>query len=396
MKLQLSYETLFELNIRHHYHLDDGDKLFDTLSAADQLALQNRYDVGSFLSIRPVMATRALMAGSRVVCKTTSTGLITGIQYVLNAGNLQPLVPPADADVYSFAITIFDGLFANYSTLPLQAPDGMVYYFTNDPAFSPRVFPFLTATANVYQAGTDYYPGDMVSDSQATPTKLFIAQKKNNLNPTLGATPAGNWITDTLVSGKPLTYASTADMVRRSGRVFTYEVSVPGKTPDLIITDRQGNAVPIITVLETGPLNTIKTDISALPEGLYRAQISTADASYTDSFPFYFTQDASAWAFVDICVKTSVAANNLFKADGSLKSPVFSLRFKNRATYWRYLGAAFGAASVSDNAVPLTRQGFISVKVKDKNNVLTTDDLPNASAAMIKPETNQIFSDIFI
>ncbi|SDD67242.1 hypothetical protein SAMN05216464_102242 [Mucilaginibacter pineti] len=396
MKLLLSYETLFELNIKHHYHLDDGDKLFDTLNATDQLALQNRYNTGDFLSISPTLATRALMAGCNVVCKVTSTGVITGIQYLSNAGVLQPLINPADTKVFSFAITITDGLFSNYSTLPLQAPAGMVYYFTNDPSFSARVFPYLTATVATYQPGVDYYPGDMLVDNQATPAKLFIAQQKNNLNPGLGATPAGNWITDTLVAGKPLAYASTADMVRRSGRVFTYEVTVPGKTPNLIITDRQGNTIPVITVLETGDLNTIKADISAQPEGLYHAQISTADASYTDSFPFYFTHDAAAWAFVDVCVKTGKAAHDLFKADGSLKSPVFSLRFKNRATYWRYVGKSFGAASVSDNALPLTRQGFIAVKVKDKNNNLTTDELPNASAAMIKPEMNQIFSDIFI
>ncbi|MGF7074687.1 hypothetical protein [Mucilaginibacter sp. 3215] len=393
MVLNLNYETLFEVDIRHHYHLDDGITLFDTLSADARLAMLERYDIGSFMSVTPTKATRAKFAGLHMVYKQTETGIITGIPYTLNGTKEQPQIVPPDNTVFSFSMAINDGLFANYSSLPLKAPDGMVYFFTNDPLYSPRVAPFLTATPNVYKAATDYYPGDMLVDNQAAPTKLFIAQKKNNLDPAAGATPAGNWVTDPLVSGKPLAYASNNDLIRQFGRIFTYQVTVANKTPLLTIKDRFGNVVNVPSSVETGPLNIIKADMGNLPEGLYTAHLATT--GYTDDFPFYYSMDASAWAFIDICVKTSGATYNLLQADTTLKSPVFSLRFKNRATFWRYIGKAFGAASVTDNALPLTRQGFITVKVKDKNNHPTTIDLPNATASLIKPETNQIFSDIF-
>ncbi|WEA02838.1 hypothetical protein [Mucilaginibacter sp. SJ] len=393
MVLDLNYETLFEVDIRHHYHLDDGITLFDTLSADARLAMLERYDISSFMSVTPTKATRAKFAGLHMVYKQTETGIITGIPYTLNGGKEQPQIVPPDNTVFSFSLAINDGLFANYSSLPLKAPDGMVYFFTNDPSYSPRVAPFLTATPNVYKAATDYYPGDMLVDNLAAPTKLFIAQKKNNLDPAAGATPAGNWVTDPLVGGKPLAYASNNDLIRQFGRIFTYQVTVANKTPVLTIKDRFGNVVNVPSSVETGPLNIIKADMGNLPEGLYTAHLATA--GYTDDFPFYYSMDASAWAFVDICVKTNGATYNLLQADTTLKSPVFSLRFKNRATYWRYIGKTFGAASVTDNALPLTRQGFIAVKVKDKNNHPTTIDLPNATASLIKPETNQIFSDIF-
>ncbi|MFC0513952.1 hypothetical protein ACFFGT_07065 [Mucilaginibacter angelicae] len=393
MVLDLNYETLFEIAISHHYHLDDGATLFDTLSADARLAMLERYDIGNFMSVTPTKATRAKFAGLHIVYKQIETGIITGIPYTLNGTKEQPQIVPADSTVFSFSVAINDGLFANYSSLPLKAPDGMVYFFTNDPSYSPRVAPFLTATPNVYKAATSYYPGDMLADNQAAPTKLFIAQQKNSLNPTVAATPAGNWITDPLVGGKPLAYASSNDLIRQCGRIFTYQVTVAGKAPVLTIKDRAGNVINVLTSMETGPLNIIKADMGSLPEGLYTAHL--ADTGYTDDFPFYYSMDASAWAFIDICVKTSGAAYNLLQADTTLKAPVFSLRFKNRATYWRYIGPAFGAASVSANALPLTRQGFISVKVNDKNNKPTTVDLPNATASLIKPETNQIFSDIF-
>jgi hypothetical protein len=392
--LKLSYETLFEISIRHHYHLDDGAQLFDTLGTDAQFALQNKYDVSDFFSITPTALTSSLLANYHAVCKATSTGLIAGLRYTQTDALNLPEIKPNDTTTFSFYVTVVDGLFANYSALPLQLPVDMVYYFTNDAAFSKRVFPFITATPAVYAGGTNYYPGDMLVNNQAVPTKLFIAQKKNNLDPV--AALAGNWITDPLVNEKPLLYAGAPDMVRRMGRIFNYQVTVAGKLPTLILKDRFGNTINVATVTETGDLNQLKADLSTFPEGLYYAHIATADASYKDDFPFYYSQNSSAWAFIDIVIKSSDSAYNLLNPDGSPASPVFSLRFKNRATFWRYVGKSFGAASVSANSLPLTRQGFISVQVPDGSGNNTTDDLPNPSAAMIKPEINQIFSEIYM
>lgn len=86
MVLDLNYETLFEVDIRHHYHLDDGISLFDTLSADARLAMLERYDIGSFMSVTPTKATRAKFAGLHMVYKQTETGIITGIPYTLNGG----------------------------------------------------------------------------------------------------------------------------------------------------------------------------------------------------------------------------------------------------------------------------------------------------------------------
>ncbi len=395
--MKLSYETLFELNIIHHYHLDNGQDIYDTLSDKEKFAFSKRYRVPDFMDIYPTQATKKMLGSYHILCKGTGDGIIAGVRYKTEAGKKIPEVMPGNTHCFSFGIRINDPLFANYTILPLQSLPGMVYYFTNDPAFSSRVFPHLSATPGVYAAGQVYYPGDMVADNIVAPTKLYIALKKNSLDPASMATPAGNWTTDPLVNGSPLGYVNAADIIRRFSSLFIYEVSVPDKLPALTITDRNGNIMNVITFTETGSLNKLKADISALPDGLYKADIATADLSYTDNFYFYHIADNSAWGIVDIYVKTGTSAYDLFNADDSLRSPGFNLRFKNRSTFWRYIGEKFGAASVSDNALPLTSQGFVSIKVKDKNNVLTTVDLPNASAAsIIKPELNQIFSDIFI
>jgi hypothetical protein len=69
-----------------------------------------------------------------------------------------------------------------------------------------------------------------------------------------------------------------------------------------------------------------------------------------------------------------------------LRSPVYQLRFRNRATHWRYVGKQFNAFSVTTNPMPLTRFGVIdNVSVPDKNGT-PVDDLPGPEVTMIKAE----------
>lgn len=86
--------------------------------------------------------------------------------------------------------------------------------------------------------------------------------------------------------------------------------------------------------------------------------------------------------------------------------PVFEIKFQNQSTVWRYLFNSNQVVSGSDDvkneggnpsvlvskkAYPLTRSGFISVKLGDK-------ELPNPGVALIKPDStgNTIFSEIYM
>lgn len=395
MSWKLKYETLFELKILHHFYLDNGKELYDNLSDMEKFRIQNKYRIQDFLSIAPVAQTMKFLSGNQILCKATDQGLITGVvRHKNEAGETKPLFAPNDPLVLSFRISIRDGLFNNYTSLPLKPNPGYVYYFTNESRFQKRIFPAITALNSVFKGGTSYYPGDMLVNNAANPTKLYIAQKKNKVNPS--SAPEGNWKEDSLVDGKPLSYAGSNDLIRRSGHLFVYEITKDtDDVPVLEIEDRNGNPLTLKTVIETGEFNKVKTDLSLFPEGLYKATVTTDDG-YSDEFLFYHTTDASAWAFVDICVKTADTSYDLLTSNGGLKSPVFTLRFKNRYTFWRYIGANFGAESVSDTMLPLTRQGYIPVKVKDKNGTLTTAELPNPAVQTIKPETDQIFSEIYV
>lgn len=396
MSLKLTYETFFELNVLHHFYLNNGEELYDNLTDQEKFRIQNKYSVHDFLSITPTAQTQALLASNQLIYKSTNKGLICGTKYSLENDLKKPVVMPDENLCLSFKVNLNDGLFYNYTSLPFKAPTGYSYYFTNDASVSKRLFPSLTALYAVFKSGTEYYPGDMLVNNAANPTKLFIAQKRNSTSPTVAAITAGLWKQDALVDGKPLSYAGSNDLMRRFGNLFIYEATEEGKIPLLSIEDRKGNLIPLITQVETGKYNKVKTELNNLPEGLYTAKITTADASYADKFFFYRSVDLSAWAFIDICIKTGDAAYNLLTGDDVLKSPVFTIRFKNRFTFWRYIGKAFGPNSVSEAMLPLTKQGFITVKVKDKNDVLTTNDLPNPSPQMIKPESDQIFSEIYM
>lgn len=70
------YRRLFEIRLLHHYWLDQGAALFDTLPAADLEKRLLTYDRRPFLDIAPTPATAAAISGLRCVYKDTALGAV--------------------------------------------------------------------------------------------------------------------------------------------------------------------------------------------------------------------------------------------------------------------------------------------------------------------------------
>jgi hypothetical protein len=75
----------------------------------------------------------------------------------------------------------------------------------------------------------------------------------------------------------------------------------------------------------------------------------------------------------------------------------FNLRFKNRNTFWRYIHTADEVTLTTDQANPLTKNGFIEI---DETHFIPqpTEDYkyPNPTANIVKEESSNYFSEIFI
>lgn len=81
------YVRLLEIRILHHYWLDEGATVFDTLDAAAKTKRLLNYDLGSFMTIAPMAATVKTLKSLRAVFKETALGAVVAIPAV-------PTVPP--------------------------------------------------------------------------------------------------------------------------------------------------------------------------------------------------------------------------------------------------------------------------------------------------------------
>ena len=120
------YQLLCQVQVLHHYWLDDGGTLFDSLpkDALDKAALNlpamtptreqhlGNYDVRQFLTIKPTRKTSQVLAGLGCFFKNTALG------FLLVAPKTAPL--PTDAQ-FEFYLTATHVDFFNYTALTLQA-----------------------------------------------------------------------------------------------------------------------------------------------------------------------------------------------------------------------------------------------------------------------------------
>jgi hypothetical protein len=131
------YKRLFEVRLLHHYWLDDGSALFDTLPESRKTKLLLTYDSRSFLEVKPTSGTSNKLKALKGVFKQTSLGFLVAV-------SMSKIV--SDDEVFSFVITIKDDAFYNYTALTLlnrniveryYAPQDKIYrYKENIPVFS--------------------------------------------------------------------------------------------------------------------------------------------------------------------------------------------------------------------------------------------------------------------
>ena len=70
----ISYRPLFDVDITHDYFLSRGDVVLEAQADVDRTALANLYSVGDFLDVFPDDATKAVLAGHKMLFRTTAAG----------------------------------------------------------------------------------------------------------------------------------------------------------------------------------------------------------------------------------------------------------------------------------------------------------------------------------
>lgn len=381
MAFTITYHTLLEVRILHHYFLDRGTDLYDLMSDTEKGFMLRGYDIAKFIRITPTAACSKLLAKYKCVFKQAPFGFLIGIQATEVAGKIIPAIQVEDADQFTFTYNIVDPYFNNYTALPLVYPGQQLYFMQNLTLHAPKTFPHLCQYAKKYNAGELYASGDIVADAD-TPAKLFLAKKFTSNQ----APPGTDWINDPLISGKPLQYLNRQDLLPWKARLARIASGENGLNPTVTLKNRAGITLqPNFKIIQENAADTVLIELQNFPADVYELEIDDPAIPYNFKQTFYNLSGTELPSgIIDFTARSNADDYSLIGADGSLRSPVFEIRFKNRYSQWRYLGESFTNKPES-GPHPFTAKGVIAVTVKNKDNV-NVDDMPNPNIRMVKTE----------
>lgn len=399
MSQSIIYKSLFEVKVRHHYFLNKGEQVWDSMSVDDKDSMEAKFDVREILDITPTTDCNKALNAHSCVFRKTSTGIIVGIRAItenVNTGKFKPYVSLNDNDTFRFVVKLKDYNFLSYTALSLQSSRGKLIVLNNSLSNASNHFPSLSAIPPVFENGKTYLPGDMLSDSATNQTKLFTALVKTSENPT----GSDDWLTEN--ANAQLSYVNINDSYPVANGFFTYVMKEKDSYPVAKFKDASGFTInPKMEVLQ-GDFYTLQVDMLKYPEGFYSIHIDSDNPAYHDDVTFYLLQNSDApFAIIEIKVKSKQTDYNLTNQE-ELLSPVFEIRFRNRRTHWRYSGKTFETPYVTDNSFPLTRYGNIEILKPPEGEESEAIILPNPSVGIIKAEalTNtdetKFYSDIYI
>jgi len=169
----IRYWPLFDVNIAHEYFLSRGDVILEAQPDVDRAALGNLYSVGDFLEVFPDDATKAALAGHRMLFRTTAAGFGVSVRLDPSASGNRPMVPPADDLRLTFVLRLTDTSFVNYTELgPVTTS---FYRFSNASQNRTAGVNFLSVRALTFVTTRRYVAGEVFLQAAAPTFNLFVA-----------------------------------------------------------------------------------------------------------------------------------------------------------------------------------------------------------------------------
>jgi hypothetical protein len=313
-RIRIGYKRLFEVRILHHYWLDFGSAVFDTLPENRKNKLLLTYDSGTFLAVSPTTSTANKLKALKGVFKSTALGFVVAVP--------ETTVIPAN-EVFTFCLKITDADFFNYTSLTFISRNIYeLYYPVKDKIL--RFKENVPVFSNLTGASRGANPNKSLFLSAEIPAPA-ASDKVEFLNISGGALGQ-------LTSSQPGAVTQQISAVAANMPVFVHQNDTPvlippaglAGTPEkgiLLTEEIPDNVFGIINISATNP----------------------ADADFN-------------------CI-----------SGGSAKAicPVFQIRFKNRSAFWRYLNKSTGVQTSESGAVlPLTALGNAGVNKRKPSDPL--------------------------
>ncbi len=400
MGFRVLYKSLFDVTIRHGFHLNHGSLEFDELTQEQQQSKLAGFDLFTDVGLHVPSETEKTLAGLGCLLRTTRTGFKVATEVEQSGNEFLPVRVPDRAFRIRVVLETREPRFWNYTNVKFDSLGRVVYYLSNRAGQSGAAFPELSLPEPPYAAGTSYAAGDVV---QAV-AGLFLAVR-SGAHPVPAADDA-NWLK--LAASN---YVSESDHVTLRSPVFSFQPPVEMVTIDAIqITGQDGTPVDL-EVPVASPGKAFPIDASGFAAGQYTLVVRGRDGSSNpvDEFSEKIYLDAQ------LPKKNVVAIFELFHLPGEvlgpfrlydeansfkLLQPEFMVRLLNRHTYWRYrfrvkpTGALGDLEQVDDQFV--TKKAMPLTRAVQKVELGGGWQLPNAAVDQIVPGVDRIYSEVHV
>ncbi len=450
----IRYRPLFHVEIAHDYFLSHGDVVLEANADADRAALTSLYAVNDFLSVYPDDTTVSTLAGHKMLFKATASGFTVAVQLDPSATEIRPLVPPSPDFRLRFVLRLTDNRFANYTEL--GPADTGFYRFGNDSQNQTAGVSFLSTRVPAFSATRRYVAGEVRAQAAGATFDLFLALRdtgpapapvpadwrrippdtwsaaatyltgaivllSNQLfralvdNPGTDLTNAAEWQPVGVLGNQ---YATVADTILPVSGLFNLDVSDAALALATVRVFASG--VTVAATEQTfataqGTLSQLQIDLRGFRPGPYRVEILNAAAVVVREVRCFLSPQATTenW-FGVIEIDRGTTDFALFNIDGTLRAPLYVLRFLNRATRWRYifpsaqpvgLGAEVAPEGgdnrilVTATARPLTRFGVGSRLQADSAATPSVSEeilLPAPEVNLIRRQNAEWFSETHV
>lgn len=309
-QLRLNYRRLFEVRILHHYWLDEGATVFDSIE--DKLVKQRRlsaYDVRSFLQIVPTRSTLKLLKGSRALHIDTAHGFSVAVPETALFGK--------DA-VFEFALTVRRSSFFNYTALTLRRQK-IVDLYDAETGRRYRCKENVPVLSNLTG----------VSRGAANDRTLFLSKE-------FPSASSSDQAESLVISGNALKQLSCDG---------------PGFVTETLVT--QAKQLPVF--VHQGDIPVLNLPVRIMEKPFHGIEL-------TEDIP------ENLFALLRLhAIRPRNSAFSLTDNKGRAKSnpPVFEVRFKNRSTIRHYIDKRTGSLDSEETApLPLTFYGNAGNKRK--------------------------------
>jgi hypothetical protein len=452
----IRFRPLFQVELFHDYFLNRGNVMFEAQPEEDRNALKALYSVGNFLEIFADEPTVEKLAGHKMIFRTTGTGFLVAVRTDPTINAPQPSIPLATDFRLTFAVRIKDPRFANYTEL---GPTGTGFYrFGNDSHNAVAESAFLSHPVDAFDSSKRYVAGETYSQASGATFNLFRALRdtgpspsptvadweripsdtwNSSINYAKGAVvlfanrvyralinnPGTNlnngaeWQLLNVLVNQYVTTADTALLVSGLLNLDLSDILLPQATIRLFRSNELTVAIEQTFVAKQGVLGEVQVDLRGLRSGYYRLEVLDDALAIVAgrSLSVYLSPAAKigGW-FGAIDIGMGDGDSALLNPDGTLRSPVYTLRFLNRATRWRYIfpsAQPVGSGSevapeagnesilVTANPRPLTRFGTgVRLQANNASRRAALEEvlLPEPEINRIRRQNAQWYSEIHL